>query len=63
MNVGAKIKEKREEQGLSKKELACRSKVSGAAIHYFESGDKVPSLNRLCAIANVLNCSVAELLE
>ena len=63
MNIGEKIKKKREEQGLSKEELARWTKISGATIHYFESGYKVPSLNGLCSIADVLNCSVAELLE
>jgi transcriptional regulator with XRE-family HTH domain len=62
VNVGANIKAKREEQGLTKEELARRSKSSGAAIHYFESGEKMPSLNKLCVIADVLNCSIVELL-
>lgn len=62
-NLGKKIREKREEMGLSQTELAnLVNKVSPAYIAYIESGNRNISTMDLMRLAKVLNTTVSDLL-
>lgn len=55
-----KIKELRENLGLSQKELADRAGVAQSTVHYIETG-RSPEYKTLKKIAKALNVSVAAL--
>ena len=58
-----KIKDLRKRQGLSQKDLADMLGVSQNAVSQYESGKRVPSLDMLVKIANILSVSADYLLE
>ena len=60
MNIGAKIKEKRLEKGMTQKELADQIKVDQSMICQIERGTKVPSLPLSIDIAKTLGCNINE---
>lgn len=57
------IKSARAAKGLTQKELADKIHVDQSAIALWESGKTGPKRNRLLEVANVLECSVEELLK
>lgn len=63
MSLGENIKTKRKEKGLSQEELAERVLVSTPMICQIERGTRNPSLQLGKAIADVLGCTVDELLS
>lgn len=63
MNVGEKIKARREALGMPQVELAERAHVSQAMICQIERGTKLPSLPLSAEIAAALNCDVKDFLE
>lgn len=61
-SIGPKIKELRQQKGLSLQQLAQRSGVSAAAIHKIERGGMVPTITTLMKLAGALNRSVGYLI-
>lgn len=53
-----RLKEAREKKGLSQRKLAEMVKVSQASISWFESGDAMPSGNKIGLIADALGVSI-----
>ena len=62
MTLGQNIRSKRMEYDIEQQELAKRIGVNKATLCSIESGVKVPSVAVLVSIADVLHCSVDELL-
>jgi transcriptional regulator with XRE-family HTH domain len=62
-SIGPKIRELRQQKGLSLQQLAQRSGVSAAAIHKIERNGMVPTITTLMKLAGALNRSVAYLIE
>lgn len=60
--IGARIKNARENAGLSQSELARMASVSAATQSALESGRANPTVYTLLAISHVLGCTLAELL-
>lgn len=60
--VGARVRARREERGLSRRELSQRSQVSERFLAQLESGQGNISLARFAEVANALGVSPAELL-
>lgn len=56
--MGDRIRKKREEMGLSQKELAEAAGVTRTFISYCEGGLKIPSVPVLSQIADKLNVSM-----
>lgn len=63
MDVGARVKQRREFLNLSQDELARLSGVSQSSIHYIESGKNSPTAKTLAKLAAALGVSMAELLR
>lgn len=63
MNVGEKIRSLREERGISQFELSDRVKCTQSMISQIERGTKVPTILLANEIAQVLGCTVDELLQ
>lgn len=59
---GPKIKELREKQNMSQRELAQNVGISQAHICYIENGLKQTTVQILCNICNVLGCRPDDLL-
>lgn len=57
--LGNKIREVRQQRGLSLQQLASRSGVSAAAIHRMEHGNMVPTITTLMKVAAALNRPVS----
>lgn len=53
-----RLKEARERKGLSQQALAKIVKVSQASISWFESGDTIPSGNKIGLLADALGVSI-----
>lgn len=62
MNVGVRVKERREALGLSQRQLADRCGVSSPMICWIERGTKQPSLQLGYILAEVLETTVSWLL-
>lgn len=58
-SLGPKIRELRQQKGLSLQQLAERSDVSAAAIHKLERSGMVPTIATLMKLANALNRPVS----
>lgn len=58
-SIGPKIRDLRQQKGLSLKQLAERSGVSAAAIHKIERNSMVPTITTLMRLSGALNRSVA----
>jgi len=52
--IGPKVREVRQQLGLSLQQLAARSEVSAAAIHKVERGDMVPTITTLLKLSGAL---------
>lgn len=61
--VGARLKELRQQKGLSLRELAKQAHMSHSFIADIEAGRSTPSLDTLQALAKALNVSVSFLIE
>lgn len=57
------IKERREAKGISQSELARLVGLSRQAVSLWESGSRIPSLDSLEAVANVLECAIGDLVR
>lgn len=55
MNIGEKIKKLREEEGLTQKDLSELTGINRITIGNYERGNRVPNIERIIPIANVLN--------
>lgn len=62
MNLGERIKARREALGLSQRELAERIEVTAAMVCQMERGTKSPSLQLGYKLAEVLEVSISWLL-
>lgn len=62
MNLGSRIREIREDQGLNQAELAARVETSQSTISQLERGDRNPSYQMLRRLAEALSVSVSYLL-
>lgn len=63
MKYKCHLKEVREAKGLSRGALARKSGVSPQAICYIEAGVRVPKVNTLGALAEVLGVEMSDLVE
>ena len=63
MTLGEKIKEARKQCGLSQEQLAEKMTVSRSAVAKWESGNGLPDVENLKALAGLLNVSVDYLLD
>ncbi len=59
IDIGGRVKQIRNRQGMSQKNLAASVGVSPSTISQIESGTIYPSIPAICKIANVLNVDVA----
>ncbi|MHA6796204.1 cupin domain-containing protein [Pseudonocardia bannensis] len=57
--IGPKVREVRQQLGLSLQQLAARSDVSAAAIHKVERGDMVPTITTLLKLSGALGRPIA----
>lgn len=62
MNLCENLKQKRLERDITQSELAKYAGITQAMLNYIESGTKIPSLAVTIKIADVLRCSIDELL-
>nr|DAE73410.1 MAG TPA: hypothetical protein [Caudoviricetes sp.] len=62
MTLGENIRNKRLEYDIEQQELAQRIGVNKATICGIETGVKIPSVAVLVRIADILHCSIDELL-
>lgn len=62
MTIGERIKQRREELGLSQSGLARRTRLTPAAIWQYEHGDRSPSSEALAELARALKVSADYLL-
>lgn len=60
---GKRLKNLREERGLSLRELAHRADMSHQNIHTIEKGETNPSLTTVCRLADALEVKPADLLQ
>lgn len=63
MNIGLKIKEYREKQGLTLKQLSEKSSLSVSFISDIENNRRNPNLNNLGKISNALCVPMSSLIE
>lgn len=61
--LGANIKRARIRKGLTQAELAGEVGVTKAAIYYYETGMKTPSLATITTISRVLDVTIDELVK
>ncbi len=61
--VSRKIRERRRDAGMSQRTLASHLGVTPAAVCYYESGSRTPSLNVLIKIICVLGFSLRDCIE
>ncbi len=62
-SIGARIKYYRGKNHLSQEELAEKAELSNVYISYLERGQRIPSLDTLITIANILGVSADDLLS
>ena len=61
--VNVRVQEIRESKGMSKSELARRSKLALSYINSIESGEKSPTVRTLEKIAAALEVSISDLIQ
>lgn len=61
--IGERIKELREEKGMTQMELAERMNCTRSMIHAYESGTRKPKIEMIGRFAEGLGCDVAELVD
>src|SRR4029077_8365527 len=62
-SIGPKVKALRQEQRLSRQQLAVKAEVSAAAIHKIERNDMVPTITTLLKVASALDRPVTYFVE
>lgn len=62
-SIGPKVRELRQQLGLSLQQLAQQSEVSAAAIHKVERGDMVPTITTLLKLAAALDRPIGHFVE
>lgn len=62
-NLGIRIKEQREKNKLSQKELAAKIGISESSLSYYENGSKTPSVENLIKLVTALETTPNELLQ
>ena len=62
MSLGENIRAMREKRGLSQSELAEKIGLQKQNVSAFERGVKIPSLEKMVAIADALRCTTDRLL-
>lgn len=62
MRIGEKLKEEREKQGLSQKEVADRLHIARQAVSRWETDQSYPDLENLMALGRLYHVSIDELL-
>lgn len=60
--VSQRLREFREQRGLTQTELGVRAGMAAASVSHFETGQRVPSLESLMKLADALEVSVDALL-
>lgn len=63
MTLGNKIRNRREELGLTQPELADKAKTSQPYISRLEKGELHPSMRKLLDLSSALNMSIDEMLK
>jgi transcriptional regulator with XRE-family HTH domain len=63
LTLGNNISRRRENLGLSQRQLGLQCGVSQVTVHLWERGHAAPSLVRLALVADALGATVAELLD
>jgi transcriptional regulator with XRE-family HTH domain len=63
MDIGLKIKQLREEQGLSQDSFAEKLHVTRQAVSKWESGKGCPDIENIISISNAFNVSLDELIK
>ena len=63
MDIGNNVKRRREALGLTQRELGHRIHTCNTRICQIERGIRVPSIRLLAAIADELQCTVADLVK
>lgn len=61
--IGPKVREVRQQLGLSLQQLAARSEVSAAAIHKVERGDMVPTITTLLKLSGALGRPIGHFVD
>ncbi|OLT21600.1 hypothetical protein BJF78_08320 [Pseudonocardia sp. CNS-139] len=61
--IGPKVREARQQLGLSLQQLAARAEVSAAAIHKVERGDMVPTVTTLLKLAAALGRPIGHFVD
>jgi transcriptional regulator with XRE-family HTH domain len=61
--IGPKVREARQQLGLSLQQLAARADVSAAAIHKVERGDMVPTITTLLKLAAALGRPIGHFVD
>lgn len=62
LQLGRKIHARREQLGISQRDLATKCGVTQGTISFWENGTAVPGLPRLGLLADALETTIAELL-
>ena len=63
MDIGNKIRKRREQLGLCQEEVAERAGVTQAMLGYIEQGKRMPSLHTAKWLAEALECTLDELVN
>lgn len=58
-----RLKEKREEQNLTQSGLATQIGVNQNTVSQWETGERIPRADKLVQLAQILGCTVDELLR
>ena len=58
-----RLQDMRRSRGLTQREVATACGVNQSAVSSWESGSKTPSAKRLCKLAELLDCTVDEILQ
>ncbi len=62
VDIGSKIRKKRQELGISQSELAVRAGIAQSTLSYIEKNKKRPQFDTMSAICRVLGITVLDLL-
>lgn len=63
LELGSRLRELRQESGLSRREVCRRSGLAETTLDYLERGDRTPGVATLRALAQVYGVSPLELVE
>ena len=61
--MGAKIRQFREQLGMSQRQLAAALGLDPSAVCLWESGKSVPTIQNLIRLADILGCEPGDLFE